>query len=151
MFYSTMGDSKNKALKRKLSPGQVVPSKIQKKNAVCTLHEMYRGLVFKVVEVEGPVHMPIFTISVEVNGSEYKGQGKNKKIAKQAAAEAALRLILQTADCDFIPMGFGVLDRLSSWRTLQAGRVPYNVRRILRRTFVKPRLEDSNFRVGLWC
>lgn len=92
-----MADNKIKAVKRKLAPGQVVPSKIQKKNAVCTLHEMYRGLVFKVVEVEGPVHMPIFTISVEVNGSEYKGQGKNKKIAKQAAAEAALRFLLKNS------------------------------------------------------
>lgn len=78
-------------LKRKISWGECLSPKRKKKNAVCALHEMYRGLVFKVVEQEGPVHMPLFTISVQVNGYEYKGQGKNKKIAKQAAAEAALR------------------------------------------------------------
>lgn len=61
------------------------------KSALCTLHEMYRGLVFNTVSQEGPVHAPTFTVSVEINGTVFEGKGKNKKIAKHNAAEAALR------------------------------------------------------------
>ena len=90
---------KKRASKRKLEPGidgsQIAAKQAnmatQPKSALCTLHEMYRGLVFNTVSQEGPVHAPVFTVSVEINGTVFEGKGKNKKIAKHNAAEAALR------------------------------------------------------------
>jgi hypothetical protein len=50
--------------KRKRSPAQCQP-----KNAVCALNELRPGLTYNTVSMTGPVHAPIFTISVEVGGS----------------------------------------------------------------------------------
>ncbi|KAG8326577.1 Double-stranded RNA-specific editase B2 [Homalodisca vitripennis] len=65
------------------------------RNAVCVLNEMRPGLEYKLVSQTGPVHCPIFTMSVKMDGQEVMGQGRTKKHAKQAAAEAALRTIIQ--------------------------------------------------------
>ena len=43
----------------------------------------------------GPTHAPIFTIAVQVDGQTYEGKGRTKKLAKHAAAELALRNIVQ--------------------------------------------------------
>ena len=61
------------------------------KNALMHLHEMKPGIVFQMESQTGPVHAPVFTMSVTVNGVKYSGTGHNKKVAKQAAAESALR------------------------------------------------------------
>jgi len=71
------------------------PTKLAKKSPVCTLHEMYRDVQFKLIKQEGPVHSPTFTISVYINGAEYEGKGRNKKVAKQAAAINALQSMVQ--------------------------------------------------------
>ncbi|GFG33071.1 hypothetical protein Cfor_12096 [Coptotermes formosanus] len=76
--------------KRKRSQAQSQP-----KNAVCALNELRPGLIYNTVSMNGPVHAPIFTISVEVNGQVFEGQGRSKKLAKHAAAEAALRSFVQ--------------------------------------------------------
>ncbi|XP_067012157.2 double-stranded RNA-specific editase Adar [Anabrus simplex] len=76
--------------KRKKSPAQSQP-----KNAVCALNELRPGLVYTTVGQTGPVHAPTFTVSVEVNGQVFEGQGRSKKLAKHAAAEAALRSFVQ--------------------------------------------------------
>jgi len=49
--------------KRKRSQAQSQP-----KNAVCALNELRPGLTYNTVSMDGPVHAPIFTISVEVGG-----------------------------------------------------------------------------------
>ncbi|XP_021930344.1 double-stranded RNA-specific editase Adar-like isoform X4 [Zootermopsis nevadensis] len=67
----------------------------QPKNAVCALNELRPGLTYNTVSMSGPVHAPTFTISVEVNGQVFEGQGRSKKLAKHAAAEAALRSFVQ--------------------------------------------------------
>ncbi|XP_020288078.1 double-stranded RNA-specific editase Adar isoform X2 [Pseudomyrmex gracilis] len=67
----------------------------QPKNAVCALNELKNGAIYKVVEQTGPTHAPIFTMAVQVDGQTYEGKGKTKKAAKQAAAEIALRNIVQ--------------------------------------------------------
>lgn len=36
------------------------------KNAVCTLNEISPGLVYTFVSQQGPVHLPTFTVSVQV-------------------------------------------------------------------------------------
>jgi hypothetical protein len=55
-----VGPSKKK---RKRSQAQSQP-----KNAVCALNELRPGLIYNTVSMNGPVHAPIFTISVEVGG-----------------------------------------------------------------------------------
>lgn len=67
----------------------------QPKNAVCALNELKAGAVYKVVSQTGPTHAPIFTIAVQVDGQTYEGKGRTKKLAKHAAAELALRNIVQ--------------------------------------------------------
>ncbi|KAJ9599945.1 hypothetical protein L9F63_009773, partial [Diploptera punctata] len=87
-FDGTVGGSSKK--KRKRNPAQSQP-----KNAVCALNELRPGLIYNTVGMSGPVHAPTFTISVEVNGQVFEGQGRSKKLAKHAAAEAALRSFVQ--------------------------------------------------------
>lgn len=47
------------------------------------------------VSQTGPTHAPTFTMSVEVNGQTFTGQGGSKKAAKLSAAEQALKSFLQ--------------------------------------------------------
>jgi len=68
------------------------------RNAVCVLNEMRPGLEYKLVSQTGPVHCPIFTMSVKMDGQDVFGQGRTKKQAKQLAAEAALRSIIQVPE-----------------------------------------------------
>ncbi|XP_031777326.1 double-stranded RNA-specific editase Adar isoform X3 [Nasonia vitripennis] len=67
----------------------------QPKNAVCALNELKAGATYKVVSQTGPTHAPIFTIAVQIDGQSYEGKGRTKKMAKHAAAELALRNIVQ--------------------------------------------------------
>ncbi|XP_043681292.1 double-stranded RNA-specific editase Adar isoform X1 [Vespula pensylvanica] len=79
--------------------GITIPKKRHKhpqpKNAVCALNELKTGAVYKVVGQTGPTHAPIFTIAVQIDGQTYEGRGRTKKMAKHAAAELALRNIVQ--------------------------------------------------------
>jgi len=76
--------------KRKLAGGPV-----QAKNALVTLNEYKTGLEYVMVDQRGPVHQPTFVIGVTVNGVQYLGEGGSKKLAKLAAAEAALKSLIQ--------------------------------------------------------
>lgn len=80
-------------------PGTPLPKKRHKnpqpKNAVCALNELKTGAIYKVVGQTGPTHAPIFTIAVLIDGQTYEGKGRTKKMAKHAAAELALRNIVQ--------------------------------------------------------
>jgi len=68
---------------------------VQPKNALVTLNEHKPGLEFVLAEQRGPVHQPTFVIRVTVNGSQFFGEGGSKKLAKLAAAEAALKSLIQ--------------------------------------------------------
>ncbi len=47
---------------------------------------------YKIKELEGPAHSPIFTVEVYINGNFYgKGRGFSKKEAEKNAAEEALK------------------------------------------------------------
>ncbi|XP_011858616.1 PREDICTED: double-stranded RNA-specific editase Adar-like [Vollenhovia emeryi] len=70
----------------------------QPKNAVCALNELKTRATYKVVGQTGPTHAPLFTIAVQIDGQTYEGQGRTKKMAKHAAAELALRNIVQFRD-----------------------------------------------------
>jgi len=76
--------------KRKIAGGPVQP-----KNAVVTLNEYKTGLEYVLVEQRGPVHQPTFVIGVTVNGAQFLGEGGSKKLAKLAAAEVALKSLIQ--------------------------------------------------------
>nr|NP_001245472.2 adenosine deaminase acting on RNA, isoform O [Drosophila melanogaster]ACS52171.1 ADARe1 [Drosophila melanogaster]AFH07186.2 adenosine deaminase acting on RNA, isoform O [Drosophila melanogaster] len=70
----------------------------QPKNTVAMLNELRHGLIYKLESQTGPVHAPLFTISVEVDGQKYLGQGRSKKVARIEAAATALRSFIQFKD-----------------------------------------------------
>ncbi|XP_032594595.1 double-stranded RNA-specific editase Adar isoform X6 [Drosophila grimshawi] len=70
----------------------------QPKNTVAMLNELRQGLIYKLESQTGPVHAPLFTISVEVDGQKYMGQGRSKKVARIEAAATALRSFIQFKD-----------------------------------------------------
>ena len=65
------------------------------KNALMHLNKLKPGLQFKLVSQTGPVHAPIFSMSVEVNGMVFEGSNTTKKASKLAAAEKALESFVQ--------------------------------------------------------
>uniref|UniRef100_A0A8B9KJG1 DRBM domain-containing protein n=1 Tax=Astyanax mexicanus TaxID=7994 RepID=A0A8B9KJG1_ASTMX len=64
------------------------------KNALVQLNELRPGLQYRTVSQTGPVHAPLFSIAVEVNGLTFEGTGPTKKKAKMQAAELALRSLV---------------------------------------------------------
>ncbi|XP_031625540.1 double-stranded RNA-specific editase Adar isoform X2 [Contarinia nasturtii] len=84
--------------KKKLKANNGVTCAQQPKNTVAMLNELRQGLVYNLEAQTGPVHAPIFTMTVEVDGEKYVGQGRSKKLARIQAAEAALRSFIQFKD-----------------------------------------------------
>lgn len=76
--------------KRKKAPALVPP-----KNALMQLNEIKPGLQYRLLSQTGPVHAPVFAMTVEVNGQLFEGLGPTKKKAKLGAAENALRSFVQ--------------------------------------------------------
>uniref|UniRef100_A0A8D1SAK4 Interleukin enhancer binding factor 3 n=1 Tax=Sus scrofa TaxID=9823 RepID=A0A8D1SAK4_PIG len=86
------GDEKSPSKKKK---------KIQKKeekaeppqamNALMRLNQLKPGLQYKLVSQTGPVHAPIFTMSVEVDGNSFEASGPSKKTAKLHVAVKVLQ------------------------------------------------------------
>ncbi|CAG5118829.1 unnamed protein product [Candidula unifasciata] len=68
------------------------------KNALMHLNELKPGTQFTFVSQLGPVHAPVFVMSVEVNGQTFEGRGSSKKLAKLHAAEQALKSFVQFPD-----------------------------------------------------
>ena len=54
----------------------------QAMNALMKLNQLKPGLQYKLVSQTGPVHAPIFTMSVEIDGSTFEASGPSKKTAK---------------------------------------------------------------------
>ncbi|XP_037537335.1 double-stranded RNA-specific editase B2-like [Nematolebias whitei] len=65
------------------------------KSAVVQLNELRPGLRYETVSKTGPLHAPVFSVSVEVNGFHFEGRGPTKKQAKLRAAELALQSFIQ--------------------------------------------------------
>uniref|UniRef100_A0A3Q3A0W7 DRBM domain-containing protein n=1 Tax=Kryptolebias marmoratus TaxID=37003 RepID=A0A3Q3A0W7_KRYMA len=59
------------------------------KECILPLNELRPGLQYRLVSQTGPVHAPVFSIAVEVNGLTFEGTGPTKKKAKMRAAELA--------------------------------------------------------------
>ena len=84
------GPGGKKGKKKKKMGGVPLP-----KNALMQLNELKPGLEYKLENQTGPVHAPIFVMSVDVNGQSFVGQGNTKKKAKLMAAEKALASFVQ--------------------------------------------------------
>ncbi|XP_066156485.1 double-stranded RNA-specific editase Adar isoform X2 [Euwallacea fornicatus] len=93
-FCSTSTDSKSND---KPAPAKRKKTEISltDKNPVSILNELRVGLKYEVASVEGPPHNPVFSISVELDGQKYYGQGASKKVARAKAAEEALKSFIQ--------------------------------------------------------
>ncbi|XP_038105531.1 double-stranded RNA-specific editase Adar isoform X3 [Culex quinquefasciatus] len=70
----------------------------QTKNTVAVLNELKRNLVYNLESQSGPVHAPLFTMSVVVDSQKFIGHGRSKKLARIEAAAAALRSFIQFKD-----------------------------------------------------
>ncbi|XP_077202231.1 interleukin enhancer-binding factor 3 isoform X1 [Paroedura picta] len=63
----------------------------QAMNALMKLNQLKPGLQYKLLSQTGPVHAPIFTMSVEVDGATYQASGPSKKTAKLHVAVKVLQ------------------------------------------------------------
>lgn len=54
----------------------------QPMNALMRLNQIRPGLQYRLLSQSGPVHAPVFTMSVDVDGTVYEASGSSKKTAK---------------------------------------------------------------------
>lgn len=54
----------------------------QPMNALMRLNQIRPGLQYKLLSQSGPVHAPVFTMSVDVDGTIHEASGPSKKTAK---------------------------------------------------------------------
>ncbi|XP_028428076.1 double-stranded RNA-specific editase 1-like isoform X1 [Perca flavescens] len=94
--------SKYRPKKRKKVTGPILL-----KNALMQLNELKQGLQYKLLSQTGPVHAPVFAMTVEVNGLLFEGSGPTKKKAKLNAAEKALRSFVQFPNASEAHMAMG--------------------------------------------
>uniref|UniRef100_A0A8C8IC31 Spermatid perinuclear RNA-binding protein n=1 Tax=Oncorhynchus tshawytscha TaxID=74940 RepID=A0A8C8IC31_ONCTS len=77
-------------------------------NALMRLNQVHPGLHYKLLSQSGPVHTPVFTMSVDVQGTVHEASGSSKKTAK-------LKVALKVLQALGYPAGFEVdLDSLSA-------------------------------------
>ncbi|XP_048857412.1 spermatid perinuclear RNA-binding protein-like isoform X3 [Brienomyrus brachyistius] len=80
----------------------------QPMNALMRLNQIQPGLQYKLLSQSGPVHAPVFTMSVDVDGTVYEASGSSKKVAK-------LRVAVKVLQAMGYPTGFATdLDPLSA-------------------------------------
>lgn len=51
-------------------------------NALMRLNQLKPGLQYKLISQTGPVHVPVFTMAVEVDGKTFEASGPSKRTAK---------------------------------------------------------------------
>lgn len=73
-----------KKAEEKIEPAQAM-------NALMRLNQLRPGLQYKLISQTGPVHAPVFTMSVEVDGKNYEASGPSKKTAKLHVAVKVLQ------------------------------------------------------------
>ncbi|KAM9465222.1 spermatid perinuclear RNA-binding protein-like isoform 3-T3 [Salvelinus alpinus] len=69
-------------------------------NALIRLNQVHPGLQYKLLSQSGPVHAPVFTMSVDVHGTVYEASGASKKTAKLRVALKVLQALGYPADFD---------------------------------------------------
>ncbi|XP_016898273.1 spermatid perinuclear RNA-binding protein-like isoform X1 [Cynoglossus semilaevis] len=77
-------------------------------NALMRLNQMHPGLQYRLLAQSGPVHAPLFTVSVDVRGSTFEATGNSKRTAKLHVALKALQSL------GYVPSGHGNQDSPSA-------------------------------------
>ncbi|XP_074240733.1 interleukin enhancer-binding factor 3 isoform X6 [Saimiri boliviensis] len=77
--------------KKKIQKKEEKAEAPQAMNALMRLNQLKPGLQYKLVSQTGPVHAPIFTMSVEVDGNSFEASGPSKKTAKLHVAVKVLQ------------------------------------------------------------
>uniref|UniRef100_A0A8C5M3B3 Interleukin enhancer binding factor 3 n=1 Tax=Leptobrachium leishanense TaxID=445787 RepID=A0A8C5M3B3_9ANUR len=86
------GEDKSPSKKKKKIPKKDEKSEPpQAMNALMRLNQLKPGLQYKLVSQTGPVHAPVFTMSVEVDDKAYEAFGPSKKTAKLHVAVKVLQ------------------------------------------------------------
>ncbi|XP_041090169.1 spermatid perinuclear RNA-binding protein-like isoform X1 [Polyodon spathula] len=89
------GDDKDLIKKMKRNIRKILDSKAidtnQPMNALMRLNQIRPGLQYKLLSQSGPVHAPVFTMSVDVDGTAYEASGPSKKTAKLHVAVKVLQ------------------------------------------------------------
>eukprot|EP00066_Takifugu_rubripes_P003209 XP_003965625.2 PREDICTED: spermatid perinuclear RNA-binding protein [Takifugu rubripes] len=79
-------DDKDLIKKMKRNLRKVLDSKAidsnQPMNALMRLNQIRPGLQYRLLSQSGPVHAPVFTMSVDLDGTVYEASGSSKKTAK---------------------------------------------------------------------
>nr|CAD7588971.1 unnamed protein product [Timema genevievae] len=86
-------DKVNKRVKRRRQNARLRKI-LQPKNAIMVLNELVSGVKFSFQEHSTALKQTTFIFNAEVNGKMYAGQGLSKLVAKQNAAESALKALL---------------------------------------------------------
>ncbi|XP_061820822.1 double-stranded RNA-specific editase B2 [Nerophis lumbriciformis] len=94
------------------------------KNALVQLNELRPGLQYRMVSQTGPVHAPVFSIAVEVNGLTFEGTGPTKKKAKMRAAELALKSFIQFPNAPQAHLAMGNISNPSADFTSDQADIP---------------------------
>ncbi|XP_064416780.1 interleukin enhancer-binding factor 3 homolog isoform X3 [Latimeria chalumnae] len=77
--------------KKKIQKKEEKTEPPQAMNALMRLNQLKPGLQYKLVSQTGPVHAPVFTMSVEVDGKTFEASGPSKKTAKLHVAVKVLQ------------------------------------------------------------
>ncbi|KAM4021281.1 spermatid perinuclear RNA-binding protein isoform 2-T4 [Anomaloglossus baeobatrachus] len=75
---------------RKILDSKAIESN-QPMNALMRLNQIRPGLQYKLLSQSGPVHAPVFTMSVDVDGTTHEASGPSKKTAKLHVAVKVLQ------------------------------------------------------------
>lgn len=90
-----LGEGKDRLLHQKHLTCKRAAWAVTPKNALVHLNELRPGLRYELTATSGPLHAPVFSVGVKVNGFHFEGQGPTIKRAKMRAAELALRSFIQ--------------------------------------------------------
>ncbi|XP_063752750.1 spermatid perinuclear RNA-binding protein-like isoform X2 [Eleginops maclovinus] len=77
-------------------------------NALMRLNQIHPGLQYRLLSQSGPVHAPVFTMSVDIQGTTYQATGNSKRTTKLQVALKALQAL------GFVLGGDGDVDSLSA-------------------------------------
>ncbi|KAK0141679.1 Interleukin enhancer-binding factor 3 [Merluccius polli] len=83
-------NKKKKKLQKKTAPEDKADPP-QTMNALMRLNQLKPGLQYRLVSQTGPVHVPVFTMAVEVDGKAFEASGPSKRTAKLHVAVKVLQ------------------------------------------------------------
>ncbi|KAJ8251757.1 hypothetical protein GJAV_G00225120 [Gymnothorax javanicus] len=82
-------NKKKKKIQKKSGDEKAEPA--QPMNALMRLNQLRPGLQYRLVSQTGPVHVPVFTMAVDVDGKSFEASGPSKRTAKLHVAVKVLQ------------------------------------------------------------